>query len=75
MKHSEHLSPLPAMTVDVYLAHCVFRGTTNAGPVLDFLRYQVLPRCTPGYRILLIDNALIIDHQRLYNSAKTSTCI
>jgi transposase len=59
MKRSERWSLLPAMTVDGYLAHRVFQGAITADSMLEFLREDVLPRCTPGYHVLLMDNASI----------------
>ena len=47
------------MTVDGYLAHRVFQGAITAEFMEEFLREDVLPRCTPGYHVLLMDNASI----------------
>lgn len=59
MKRSERWSLLPAMTVDGYLTHRVFQGAITAEIMLDFLKTDVLPRLTPGYHVLLMDNASI----------------
>lgn len=59
MRRSERWSLLPAMTVNGYLAHCVFQGAITVEIMLEFLQDQVLPCCTPGYHVLLMDNAAI----------------
>jgi len=59
MKRSERWSLLPAMTVDGYLAHRIFQGAITAAIMEDFLEFDVLPYCTPGYHVLLMDNASI----------------
>jgi transposase len=59
MKRSERWSLLPAMTVDGYFAHRIFQGAITAAIMEDFLEFDVLPYCTPGYHVLLMDNASI----------------
>ncbi|KAJ8113859.1 hypothetical protein OPT61_g4115 [Boeremia exigua] len=59
IRQSEQWSLLPAMTVDGYLAHRIFQGAITAELMVEFLQEDVLPRCTPGYHVLLIDNASI----------------
>jgi transposase len=59
MKRSERWSLLPAMTVDGYLAHRIFQGAITAEYLEEFLRNDVLPHLTPGYHVLLLDNASI----------------
>lgn len=59
MKRSERWSLLPAMTVDGYLTHRMFQGAITAEFMVEFLQQDVLPRCTPGYHVLLMDNASI----------------
>ncbi|KAG9185041.1 hypothetical protein G6011_02988 [Alternaria panax] len=59
MKRSERWSLLPAMTVDGYLAHCIFQGAITAEIMEEFLQKDVLPLLQPGYHVLLMDNASI----------------
>ena len=59
IKRSERWSILPAMSVDGYLTHRIFQGAVTAAFMEDFLRHDVLPLCTPGYHVLLMDNASI----------------
>jgi transposase len=59
IKRSERWSLLPAMSVRGYLAHRVYQGGITAAVMEDFLRRDVLPLCTPGYHVLVMDNASI----------------
>lgn len=59
MRRSERWSLLPAMTVDGYFAHTVFQGDITSAILEDFLEFKVLPLCTAGYYVLLMDNASV----------------
>ena len=59
MKRSERWSLLPAMTVDGYLAFTMYQGAITSDILEDFLEHSVLPYCTPGYSVLVMDNASI----------------
>ena len=54
IKRPERWSLLPAMTVDGYLTHHIFQGAITTELMLEFLQEDVLPRCTPGYHVLLL---------------------
>lgn len=59
IKRLEQWSLLPAMTVDGYLVHRIFQDAITSESIEEFLEKDVLPLCTAGYRILLMDNASI----------------
>lgn len=70
IKRSERWSILPAMTVDGYLAHHIFQGAITAAILEDFLESSILPLCTAGYHILLMDNASIHRSHRVVQLCK-----
>ncbi len=61
---------LPAYTVDGYVAWEVYHGSVNERIFNDFVRYRVLPLCTPaalgGPRsVIILNNAKIHHSQEL----------
>jgi len=57
-----NFSVLPAITVDGYVACCVYPGAVNGDTFNEFVETQLLPHCTPypGPRsIIIMDNASI----------------
>ena len=68
----ENLSLLPALTIDGYMAIAVYRGGVNAEQYEDFVKTQVLPKCSccPGPRSILIIGNCKIHHETVYFSAK-----
>ena len=59
---AENFSLLPAMSVNGYIAINVFKGGVNAEMYEDFIRDEVLPRCTPWpgpCSVIIMDNAEI----------------
>jgi transposase len=59
MKRSERWSILPAVTVNGYIAFTMFQGAITAEVYEQFLLDSVLPYATPGYSVLVMDNASI----------------
>ena len=59
MKRSERWSILPAITVNGYIAFTMFQGAITAEVYEQFLLDSVLPYATPGYSVLVMDNASI----------------
>jgi len=59
---SRHLSLLPALSVDGYIACELYDGAVDAERFADFIENKVLPKCNPfpGPRsVLIFDNASI----------------
>lgn len=69
---AENLSLLPALTIDGYMAIAVYRGGVNAEQYEDFVKTQVLPKCSPwpGPRSIIIMDNCKIHHETVYFSAK-----
>lgn len=59
MKRSKRWSLLPAMTVNGYLSYTIFQGSITSEIIEDFLERSVLPYTTPGYSVIVLDNASI----------------
>lgn len=59
MRRSERWSLLPAMTVNGYLCYTIFQGAITSEIMEDFLERSVLPHTTPGYSVIVLDNASI----------------
>lgn len=59
MRRSERWSLLPAMTVNGYLSYTIFQGSITSAIMEDFLLYKVLPFTTPGWSVIVLDNASI----------------
>ena len=59
---AKNFSLLPAMSIDRYIACNLCRGAVDRERFEEFIRNDVLPRCTPflGPRsVLVMDNAAI----------------
>jgi hypothetical protein len=59
---SPNISLLPAMTMNGYLACTTFQGSVDAIAFIEFLEYDLIPRCNafPGSKsVLVMDNAQI----------------
>ena len=65
MKRSERWSLLPAMTVNGYLNYTIFQGSITSEIMEDCLARSVLPHTTPGYSVIVLDNASIHRSARL----------
>ena len=64
LKRSKRWSILPAFTIKGYIEYVIFQGSITAALFNDFVRYQVLPHCTPfreggPLSVLALDNAPI----------------
>jgi transposase len=65
MRRSERWSILPAMTCNGYLSYTVFQGAITSELMEDFMAASVLPYTTPGYSVIVLDNASIHRSPRL----------
>ena len=59
IRRSERWSLLPAMTVNGYLHYTIFQGAITSEIMETFLAEQVLPYTTPGWSVIVLDNASI----------------
>jgi len=59
MRRSERWSLLPAITVDGYLDSMIYQGSITSAIMEYFLEHRVLPHTTPGYSVIVLDNASI----------------
>ncbi|KAJ8108217.1 hypothetical protein OPT61_g8328 [Boeremia exigua] len=64
MKRSERWSILPAMTVEGYLTFVMFQGAIT-GEIFESFLLRVLKLLTPGYHVVVVDNASIHLSQRV----------
>ena len=59
-KRTKRWSVLPALTINGYLeGTLIYQGSVKESLFLYWLQYTVLPQLTPGYHILVMDNASI----------------
>jgi len=67
---TENLSLLPAFIIDGFIAIAVYRGGVNAENYEDFVRMQLLPKCTrwPGPRSVIVMDNCKIHHETIYIS-------
>lgn len=73
---AENLSLLPAFTIDGYIVMAVYRGGVNAELYEDFIRYQVLRKCTPwpGLRSVIVMDNCKIHHETVCSMLNMFNC-
>ena len=67
---AENLSLLPAFIIDDFIAIAVYRGGVNIESYEDFVRMQLLPKCTrwPGSRSVIVMDNCKIHHEMVHIS-------
>ena len=58
-KHSVCWSILPAYTTDGYIAYMVHQGSITSELFNEFVLEELLPKLTPGYHVICLDNVSI----------------
>jgi len=73
---AENLSLLPAFSIDGYIAMAVYRGGVNAELYEEFVRSQVLPKCTPwpGPRSVIVMDNCKIHHETVFSMLNVFNC-
>ena len=69
LRRAENITLLPVMTIDGYIACNVYKGSVTAELYENFVRDNVLPKCTPwpGPRSVIVMGNTKIHHKTIYS--------